>query len=67
MGVVMRDGPLLSNFRECLVSGRGEKGTSMQFMVWGALGKVWKQVVKGWELRDGGMGSGVSACSLVQN
>lgn len=25
----------------------------------GALGKVWQHLVQGWELRDGGMGSGV--------
>lgn len=59
MGLVRHDGPLVNNFRECLVSGWGEKDTSMQLMVWGALGKVWQHLVKGRELRDGGICSGV--------
>lgn len=54
-----------------MVSGWGKKipaynwGPSVR--VWGALGKDWKYVVEGWELGDGGMGSGASPCNLVQN
>ena len=63
--------PSVNNLRECLISAWGKKipacNQDPSVRVWEAVGKGWKYVVEGWELGDGGMGSVVSPCNLVQD